>query len=219
MGFKLKAAEVERNGPVGIVKIHPLERMIERSLEPDCDEFIESHTAIALALEELRFDDSIRVVIITGSNDDEFCVTPRKTHYEVEKYRNRLARIVEYTASEQSSASEWNAKFRKTAGYIELLLNYSKPVIARVNGDVIGSGQSVMWGCDFIIAREDAVISDVHMGQGEVVDRHGNLIGFPWAAHPGDGAMAFATLNFSTYKYKEYQMLSACLTEIGRAHV
>jgi enoyl-CoA hydratase len=221
MGVKLKAAEVERNGPVGIVKIHPLERMIERSLEPDCDEFIESHTAIALGLEELRFDDNIRVVIITGSRDGEFCVTPKTSHYEVEKYRNRLARIVEYTASEDSSPSEWRASFRKTAGYVELLLNYPKPVIARVNGDVIGSGQSVMWGCDFIIAREDAVVSDVHMGQGEVTDSRGNSIGFPWAAHPGDGAMAFAPINFSTYKYKEYQMLSMCLTagELADMHI
>ena len=33
--------------------------------------------------------------------------------------------------------------------------------------------------------------------------------------------MAFATLNFSTYKYKEYQMLSACLTarELADMHI
>ena len=39
MGEKLQGAEIELHGPVGLVKIHPVERMIERSLEPDCDEF------------------------------------------------------------------------------------------------------------------------------------------------------------------------------------
>jgi enoyl-CoA hydratase/carnithine racemase len=36
--------------------------------------------------------------------------------------------------------------------------------------------------------------------------------GFPWAVSPGDGAMAFLQHNFSSYRYKEYQMLSQQLT-------
>jgi enoyl-CoA hydratase/carnithine racemase len=207
MGLKLKGAEVERNGPVGIVKINPVERMMERSLQPDCDEFIEVHTAIAHGLEELRFDDGVRIIIITGALDDEFYVAPSKAHYEVRKYRDRLG-----NPHEVSRPSEVRARFRRTGDYVEQLLHCEKPIIARVNGDVIGAGQSVMWGCDFIIAREDAVVSDVHTGIGEVTDRKGQAIGFPWAIAPGDGAMAFAQMNFSSYKYKEYQMLSRCLT-------
>jgi enoyl-CoA hydratase/carnithine racemase len=207
MGLRLMGAEVERNGSVGILKINPVERMMERSLEPDCEEFIEVHTAIAIGLEELRFDDTIRVIIITGALNDEFYVAPRKEHYEVQKYRDRLAK-----PREVGRPSEARAKFRRTGGYVEQLLHCEKPIIARVNGDVIGAGQSVMWGCDLIIAREDAVVSDVHTGMGEVTDRKGRSIGFPWAIAPGDGAMAFAQMNFSSYKYKEYQMLSRCLT-------
>ena len=78
MGTKLMGAEVERKGPVGILKINPVERMMERSLEPDCDEFVEVHTAIAIGLEELRFDDTVRVVVITGAADDEFYSAPRR---------------------------------------------------------------------------------------------------------------------------------------------
>src|ERR1700759_2548253 len=74
MGKKLQAAEVERHGPVGIVKIHPVERMMERSMEPDCDEFIEVHESISIALEELRFDGSIRIIIVTGSHHGVFYV-------------------------------------------------------------------------------------------------------------------------------------------------
>jgi enoyl-CoA hydratase/carnithine racemase len=212
MGKQLKAAEVERNGPVGIVKIHPVERMMERSMEPDCDEFIEVHTAIAIGLEELRFDDSIRVVIVTGSLPDVFYRVPDRSHYDVERYRNRLRGIISPELHGELRPSEARARFRRTADYVELMLHYEKPLIARVNGDVIGAGQSVMWGCDLIIAREDAVVADVHTGMGEVVNSDGVATGFPWPISPGDGAMAFAQQNFSSYRYKEYQFLSQQLT-------
>jgi enoyl-CoA hydratase/carnithine racemase len=216
MGQRLKGAEAEKHGPVGIVKIHPVERMMERSLEPDCDEFIEVHTAIALALDELRFDPEVRVIVITGSAEGVFYSAPSTGHYEVEKYRGRLTR-----PAAEGRPAEARARFKATPDYVEHLLYCPKPVVARVNGDVIGAGQSVMWGCDFIIAREDAVISDVHAGIGEVRNSLGDPIGFPWAVAPGDGAMAFAQLNFSSYRYKEYQMLSQCLTarELADMHV
>jgi enoyl-CoA hydratase/carnithine racemase len=212
MGKKLQGAEIERNGPVGIVKIHPVERMMERSLEEDCDEFIEVHESISISLEELRFDPSIRVVVITGSSDDAFYVVPSRAHYDNEKFRNRLRGIIAPDLRDQYRPSEARAQYRRTGNYVEQMLHYEKPIIARVNGDVIGAGQSVMWGCDMIIAREDAVVADVHTGMGEVVNGAGTAHGFPWAVSPGDGAMAFAQHNFSSYKYKEYQMLSQQLT-------
>lgn len=216
MGLKLRGAEAEKKGPVGIVKIHPVERMMERSLEPDCDEFIEVHAAIALALDELRFDDDVRVVIVTGSADGVFYSAPTPAHYENEKYRARLTK-----PPHDGRPAEARARYRAVPDYVQQLLHYEKPVLARVNGDVIGAGQSVMWGCDFIIAREDAVVADVHTGMGEVVNRFGERIGFPWAVNPGDGASAFAQPNFSSYRYKEYQMLSQRLTarELADMHV
>jgi enoyl-CoA hydratase len=212
MGVKLQGADVERHGPVGLVKIHPVERMMERSMEPDCDEFIEVHAAIAKCLDELRYDDTVRIVIITGSSDGAFYRVPNRSHYDVDKFRDRLRGIISPELHSQLRPSEARAKYRRTPGYVELMLHYEKPIIARVNGDVIGAGQSVMWGCDMIIAREDAVIADVHTGIGEVTNSDGDAAGFPWAVSPGDGAMAFAQQNFSSYRYKEYQMLSQQLT-------
>ena len=43
-----------------------------------------------------------------------------------------------------------------------------KPIVARVNGDAIGFGQSLMFASDIIVAREDVRIADMHMGMGEV---------------------------------------------------
>src|ERR1700754_102973 len=139
MGLKLQGADVERHGPVGIVKIHPVERMMERSLEPECDEYIEVHAAIAKCLDELRHDASIRIVIITGSGD-AFYEVPRRSHYDVEKYRNRLRGIIAPEVMAETRPTEVAAKYRRTPGYVELMLNYEKPLIARVNGNVIGAG-------------------------------------------------------------------------------
>ena len=212
MGVKLQGADIERHGPVGLVKIHPVERMMELSMEPDCDEFIEVHAAISKCLEELRFDASIRLVVITGSQDGVFYSAPDRSHYDVKQFRDRLRGIISPELHAELRPAEARADYRHTAGYVEQLLHYEKPVIARVNGDVIGAGQSVMWGCDMIVAREDAVICDVHTGIGEVSRADGTPTGFPWAVSPGDGAMAFAQHNFSSYRYKEYQMLSQQLT-------
>jgi enoyl-CoA hydratase len=221
MGKKLQAAEVERHGPVGIVKIHPVERMMERSMEDDCDEFIEVHESISISLEELRFDDSIRVVVVTGSLPDVFYRVPERAHYDVERFRNRLKGIISPELHAELRPSEARARYRRTASYVEQMLHYEKPLVARVNGDVIGAGQSVMWGCDIIIAVEDAVVADVHTGMGEVVNSDGVATGFPWPISPGDGAMAFAQHNMSSYRYKEYQFLSQQLTarELCDMHV
>src|SRR6201999_3048376 len=107
-----------------------------------CDEFIEVHTAISLCLEELRFDDSVRIVIVTGSLPDVFYRVPNRSHYDVDRFRNRLRGIISPELHNQMRPSESRAKFRKTASYVELMLHYEKPLIARVNGDVIGAGQS-----------------------------------------------------------------------------
>lgn len=45
----------------------------------------------------------------------------------------------------------------------QILAEMEKPAIARVNGDCIGFSQSIMFGRDLIVAREDAIVADVHM--------------------------------------------------------
>lgn len=133
MGVKLRAAEIERNDPVGILKIHPVERMMERSLEPDCDEFIEVHAAIAIGLEELRFDDRVRVIVITGSQDDVVYVAPARSHHDVEKYRRRLEGIIAPEKTAETRPSEVRARYRRTGDYVEQLLFCEKPIIEQWN--------------------------------------------------------------------------------------
>ena len=80
--------------------------------------------------------------------------------------------------------------------------------MARVNGDTIGLGQAFFWGCDIIIAREDAIISDVHTGMQTVIDSNGEVRGFPWAVTPGDGAQSFLAMFMPPTLMKEYLFTS-----------
>jgi enoyl-CoA hydratase len=162
---------------------------------------IDVHTATAAALDDARFDDDVRVVVLTGSTDGTFYSVPSVEHYAAPGRRDRLNPL---------KRSGEGARSRRDA--LEVLAYMEKPVVARLNGDAIGYGQSVLWGADIIIAREDAVVSDVHLGQGDVVNSRGERIGFPMAVTPGDGALAFLPTLMPPTKLKEYLFLSKCYT-------
>ena len=52
---------------------------------------------------------------------------------------------------------------------VEAICTIEKPVIAKVNGHAVGFGANLVLGCDFIVAREDAIIADHHMSAGDLV--------------------------------------------------
>jgi enoyl-CoA hydratase/carnithine racemase len=87
-----------------------------------------------------------------------------------------------------------------------------KPVIARLNGHASSNGQSILFGCDLIVAWEDAIVTENHLGLGEVTDHEGVPHGYPFPMSPGDGAGAMVPLFMTPTKAKEYLMLSPRLT-------
>jgi enoyl-CoA hydratase/carnithine racemase len=199
----LKAAIVERRGPVGWVVIRNVEKLMEESWE--VDEYVEIHTAIAMGLDELRFDKEIRLIGITGELDGQWYNVPRRRRFDDDqRHRDRH----NFISKDLPPGLHPKGPDRDYPSAIETLAMLEKPVIARVNGDAIGFGQSLLWGCDLIVAIAGAVVSDVHMGQGGVVDSNGEQRGFPYALTPGDGAMAFLPLFLPPTKAKEYQLLS-----------
>ncbi|WP_182481436.1 enoyl-CoA hydratase/isomerase family protein [Nocardioides immobilis] len=78
-----------------------------------------------------------------------------------------------------------------------------KPVIAKVNGDAVGYAQSIMFGCDLIVAREDAVVADVHLNMQD-------LLGFDTV--PGDGGAALVPMHMFPAKAMEYLLLAKAYT-------
>jgi enoyl-CoA hydratase/carnithine racemase len=169
---------------------------------------VDVHTAIGQAMLDARYDDSVRLIVLTGSSD-VFYTVPTKEYYSIPGNNERVNPM------------------KRPGGFahpprpdvIEILSFMEKPVIARVNGDVIGFGQSVLWGCDIIVAVASAVIADVHTGQGDVVGSNGVNIGFPQAITPGDGAMAFFPLFMPPTKLKEYMLLSKGYTAVELAEM
>jgi enoyl-CoA hydratase len=195
-------AYTERRGDVGWIVMRDYDTVSNQSLTAKT--YIHVMAAVGEALHEFRHDPKIRVVVLTGEKDGEFYRVARGKSYEDKGNRDRLNPIKRALAGGPSWQSAPNP--------MELLALIEKPVVGRVNGDAIGLGQAFFWGCDIIIARDDAVIADVHTGMQEVVDSNGDVRGFPWAVTPGDGAQSFIGLSMPPSKLKEYLFLSPVWT-------
>ena len=195
-------AYTERRGEVGWIIMRDYDTTSNQSLT--AKSYVHVMAAVGHALHEFRHDPEVRVIVLTGENDGEFYRVARAGSYEDKGNRDRLNPIKRAISGGPSWASAPNP--------MELLALIEKPVVARVNGDAIGLGQAFFWGCDIIIARDDAVIADVHTGMQEVVDSAGEVRGFPWAVTPGDGAQSFIGLSMPPTKLKEYLFLSPVWT-------
>jgi enoyl-CoA hydratase len=195
------AIDTERDGQVVTIKIKPFERtQVEGAKHPG---FVDVHTAIAVALEQVRWDDSVRIVVITGAEDGEFYWAPGPGYYGEERMK--------YMDPHNRPAGRWSHEQGATR-ITETLALIEKPVIAKVNGHASSNGQSIIFGCDLIVAWEDAIIAENHLGLGEVTDHEGVPHGYPFAMAPGDGAGALVPLFMTPTKAKEYLFLSPSYT-------
>lgn len=192
----LPALRIGVENQVATIKLRKLSVAFQE--DPPAD----PHINLPTALERMRIDDSIRVIVITGEDDDEFLCAGSPDYY-------RSGRAADRLADPYGQFPVGQGVLRMVQAMIEI----EKPVIARVNGDAIGFGQSVVLASDFIIAREDAYISDVHLGMGEVVrSGSGTPVGLPFGVVPGDGAGALIPLFMPPTQAKEYMMLSTTYT-------
>lgn len=87
---------------------------------------------------KLRADDSVRVVIITGSGDRHFC-----------------------------TGRDFKDKDGEWLPYPHLT-DFWKPVLVAVNGVCAGSGHNFLWEADFAIASERASFTEPHVSIGWV---------------------------------------------------
>lgn len=199
----VRGIETRQHGEVGWILINDYQATVEAGMNDD--DYIGVHEGIGIALDEMRWDDSVRVVVMTGANDGEFYRFSRRSHWDDERFSQRLApgKPAAVAAPERKTPT-------RTPSAHEVLAMIEKPVIARVNGDAIGFGQSLLWGCDFIVAREDALIAWGHTGLGEIVDSNGERRGFPWAMTPSYGTVSI--LHLTPVKLKEFMMLSKVYT-------
>jgi trans-feruloyl-CoA hydratase/vanillin synthase len=108
------------------------------------------HREMSAALAELRADDAVRVLILTGTGDS-FCAGQDLKAYFSDTFDDPLeARKI------SDEAMHW----------AEVLRLFPKPTIAAVNGWCIGGGLRVMGLCDIAIASDRAkfALSEINFG-------------------------------------------------------
>ena len=120
---------LERRGPLAIVTINRPEK--RNALN------IQTRTEGAAVLDELRGDDSVRVVILTGAGDKAFIAGAD------------IAEFAQRTAISQREVMLEPSLFNA-------IDSFPKPIIAMVNGYCLGGGCEVALACDIRIAGEKA---------------------------------------------------------------
>jgi enoyl-CoA hydratase len=148
------------------------------------------HVEIGAAISELRFDNDVRVLIITG-DENGFFLPPKDSP----------------KASGHTPGLDWDLTQGMQRTY-QSMLEIEKPIIAKVNGNAIGFGSSIVFACDLIIADEKAVLCDHHLGMGKTLQGGRGDFG----SVPGDGGTVFVPLHMTPCLAKEYLWLSKELT-------
>jgi enoyl-CoA hydratase/carnithine racemase len=162
---------------------------------------VDGHVELASALTALREDDGVRVVVVTGM-DGQFKVPPPRSHYG------------DGSDGGNFPLTDPRRSWRTFGGIIRVhqtMAEMEKPIIAKVNGDAIGFGQSIAFACDLIVANETAHFMDHHMGGTFVAEYDGEMREGgheEFSSVPGDGGLALMPLHMSLCKAKEYLMLA-----------
>ncbi len=184
--------DIVRNGQVATIELKRLEKHIRDLMRTEKRGGAQRASEVARALQELRDDDEIRVIVITGKAD-VFTIPPSSYGHH------------------GNPGNDWDIMSGVTKA-VEAMCTIEKPVIAKVNGHAVGFGANLVLACDFIIAREDAIIADHHMSAGELMI-DGQVVGS--ADHcmvTGDGGTVFAPLKMPLAMAKEYLMLARPFT-------
>jgi enoyl-CoA hydratase/carnithine racemase len=155
---------------------------------------IPSALALANLFDSLRADDRIRVIVMHRGG-------PHHGGHTTKRYESQ-----EWKTHHNDPVNIW----RTFSGIIrlhEVMASIEKPIIAQVDGDLIGGGCYIALSADLIVAREDARFGDHHLAMGEFAP-----IGPPFGLMPGDGGVALAPLYFSPPLAKEWLMLGKSYT-------
>jgi enoyl-CoA hydratase len=176
---------IHREGQVATLRFEEVDKPIH--------EHIEFHVGTALALEELRWDDSIRVIVIAGRDDGSgvWNVGPRTRGEDLGQF-NRPYNNLQHHSGPIGLRGPWSLSQGVERTFQALAL-IEKPVIAKWTGDAFGFGGNILFGCDIIVANEDVIYADGHL----------SVVG----VSAGDGALAFLPLYLTPTKLKELLLL------------
>jgi enoyl-CoA hydratase len=155
---------------------------------------IPGQLALANLLDQLRADDEVRVIVLhRGGPNHAGNSTEHYNSHAWQDHHNDPVNI-----------------YRTFSGIVRLhetMAAIEKPIVAQIDGDVIGGGCYIALSADLIVAREDARFCDHHLAMGQAAP-----LGPPFGLVPGDGGVALAPLFFSPTLAKEFLLLGRGFT-------
>jgi enoyl-CoA hydratase len=131
--------QVERDGAVAIVTINRPEKRNALSAQVRAE--------LIAALDELRDDDSVRVLVITGAGDKAFVAGAD------------IGEFAQRTPLEQRASMTGRRVFDEVAAY-------PKPVLAMINGLALGGGCELALACDVRLAADTAKLGQPEINLG-----------------------------------------------------
>ena len=172
---------VDREGAVAIVRMFDFD--VNRPLGAKT-----LHWELGDALDRLRFDNDIRVVVVTGHGKNFYAQPPGRP--KMENHR---------------PGDDWDMGLGLQRS-LQAVIEMEKPVIARVHGQTAGFGTSLTFACDFIIAAEDAIFGDSHLAMGE--GDYNPLGRTDGGTTPGDGGTVFVPFHMTPPIAREFLWLA-----------
>lgn len=144
--MSFKTVTVENDDGVAVVTLNRPDKM--NAMNP------QMHEDMTAVLEQLRYDDAVRVIVLTGAGA-AFCagMDLKEIFHELKDRPAAYDRIIRM-------ATEWRGR---------TLRYYPKPTIAMVNGYCFGGAFSIVEACDIAVAADEATF-----GLSEI-----NFRGFP----------------------------------------
>jgi enoyl-CoA hydratase len=130
---------LERRGAVALLSINRPDKL--NALNEQV------HAEAVTALDELKRDDSVRVLVITGSGEKSFVAGE-----DISEFQNR-------TPTDQRDTFHERTLFNS-------IDTFPKPVIAMVNGFCLGGGNEIALACDIRICSENARFSQPEINLG-----------------------------------------------------
>lgn len=131
--------KVEKSGAVAILTINRPDKLNALNKQV--------HAEAVAALDELKNDDDVRVLVITGSGEKSFVAGA-----DIGEFKDETP---------MSQRATFHAKT-----LFNSIDNFPKPVIAMVNGFCLGGGNELALACDLRIAAENAKFSQPEINLG-----------------------------------------------------